>query len=403
MTPAKRFALTLLGVGVASILLISFTLAGTTQLKNDNGEFYAGSWSGRYRGDIDGAVFTPEENLFPLRIQSVEFGFHRSTHAPWIADSAQVRVQIYAMQEGTVGEILAETPAYVFSGLDTWVSIPLDTPLVLDEPTSFMAAVKWESGDNNEPALPLALDSNLAAPQEDKDAKNLYHRVDVFLPEACQLGFCTHSELGLQDTDGQSMGFNMIRVTIDTPETPTETPATPTPTPTATPTVIPLPTPYQPRVYLPSVLRDYAASLSTLRVGSVPDEGESFALTSGNTLAGRCWPGVDNNLWVGSEPLDERGVMRSVIRFDLSALPAGAAVQETELRLVAVEAPADSTPIAVSVYNITRSWAWVSCPTWNSLASAVGESWGSVMVGPTVEVYTIDVTALVRQWLSGGL
>jgi len=93
--------------------------------------------------------------------------------------------------------------------------------------------------------------------------------------------------------------------------------------------------------------------------------------------------------------------MRSVIRFDLSAMPADATIQEAELRLVAVEAPADSTAIAVFVYNVTRSWA--GCPTWNSLASAVGESWGSAMVGPTVEVYTIDVTALVRQWLSGSL
>ena len=93
--------------------------------------------------------------------------------------------------------------------------------------------------------------------------------------------------------------------------------------------------------------------------------------------------------------------MRGVIRVDLSTLPAGATLREAALRLVAVEAPADSTPVTVSVHTVTRRWA--GCPTWNSLASAVGESWGSVTVGPTVEVYTIDVTALVRQWLSGGL
>lgn len=399
MTPAKRFALTLLGVGFASILLIGLTSAGATQLKNDNGDFYQGSFAGRITDDIDGAVFTPAPDIFPVTIQSVEFAFHRPRGADHVADSARVRVQIYAMNEGVPGDILAESGPETLSGFDVWHSISLSSPLTIVEPASFMAAVKWESGTDDEPAPSLATDSNLSASQSDKDQMNLFHDANVVLGRpACQISFCSHYEFW---GDPDIVGFNMIRVTIDTPEAPTKTPATSTPTTTPTPTVIPLPTPYQPRVYLPSVLRDYAASLSALRVGAVPGEAVSYALTSGETLADRCWPGADNNLWVGSEPADERGVMRSVIRFDLSMLPADVALVEAELRLVAVEAPADNTPITVSILNVTRHWA--GCPTWNSLADAAGDYWGSVAVGSTVEVYTADVTPLVNQWLSGAL
>lgn len=399
MIPAKRFALTLLGVGVVSLLLISLTLAGIIQLKNDNGDFYQGSFAGRIKDDIDGAVFTPAPDIFPITIQSVEFAFHRPRTADHIADSAQVRVRIYAVNEGVPGDILAESQPETFYGFDVWHSIALTSPVTIVEPASFMAAVKWESGTDDEPAPSIATDSNLSAPSSEKDQKNLFHDANVVLGRpACQIGFCPHSEFW---GDPAFVGFSMIRVTIDTPESPTETPATPTATATPTPTVIPMPTPHQPRVYLPSVLRDYAPSLRTLRVGVVPGEAVSYALTSGKTLTARCWPGVDNNLWVGSEPVDERGVMRSVIRFDLSMLPADVTLLEAELRLVAVEAPADDTPVTVSIHNVTRAWA--GCPTWNSLADAAGGSWGSVAVGSTVEVYTADVTPLVSQWLSGGL
>lgn len=404
MMSTKRLIFAFLSVALASILLSALITAGIIQLKNDNGEIYAGSRLGRFKGDIDGAVFTPDADLFPMAIQSVEFVFHRpqESSVPWIGDSARVRVQIYAMENGVPGAILAESGSRVFSVFDEWLSLPLTTPLTLNEATSFMAAVKWESGDDHEAALPLALDSNLGAPQAEKDAKNLYHRVDIQLPEACQTGFCTHSQLGLQDASGQSMGFNMIRVTIDTPGAPTETPAPPTqsPTATATATLTPQPTPGRDAVYLPAVFRNFDAFVQTHRMGSAEGEAVSYALTSGNMLRDNCWPGVDNTLWVGSEPVDERGIMRSVIWFDLSSVPQDAVVVEAGLRLVVVEAAGDP-PMTVSVHDVAQ--AWDGCPTWNRLADAVGRTWGSVAVGSGIEVYIVDVTGLVRQWVAGDL
>lgn len=404
MIPAKRLLLALLAVAFVSIFLSVLTSAGITQLKNDDGNFYQGSFAGRIAGDIDGAVFMPDSELFPITIQSVDFALHRPRGADHIADSAQVRVQVYAMEDGVPGVILAESEPQMLSGFDRWHSISLNPPLTMEEPASLMAAVKWESGTDDEPAPSIATDSNLTAPQATKDQLNLFHDANIVLrPSACQTEFCSHSRFW---GDPALVGFNMIRVTIDTPQAPTETPQVPTATPakstpTATATVTPLPTPGQPRVYLPSILRNYAAFLNALRVGTMPNEAVSYTLTSGDSLANRCWPGIDNNLWAGSEPPDQRGLMRSVLRFDLSAVPSGVMVLDAELRLVAVEAPADSTPITVSVHNVTRSWS--GCPTWTGLGNASGKSWGAVTVGPTVEAYTIDVTALVERWLSGDL
>lgn len=399
---SRRFVPVLLAAVLLSILLSTLTTAGLTQLGNDNGEFYQGSFAGRIRGDIDGAVFAPPPELFPITIQSVEFAFHRPRDAGNITDTARVRVQIYAVEEGVPGELLMESEPQTFSGLDQWFSLPLPGLLALDEPASFMAAVKWESGDENEPAPSLATDSNLDAPQEEKDRLNLYHDANLVLSRPlCHSGFCPHSEFWGEPA---LVGFNMIRVTVDSPQIGTPMPATPTPTtgaptPTATATLEPLPD--TSLVYLPVILYNFSALPATLRLGDVPGEAVSYALTSGEGVANRCWPGVDNNLWVGREPADERGIMRSVIRFDLSAVPQDALLIEAGLRLAVVETGADTAPMTVFVHDVTRPWS--RCPTWNILANAVGQSWGSLAIGPEVGVYSVDVTTLVRSWLRGDL
>jgi len=111
MTHAKGVVPTIAAVAIILILVSTFASAGPVQLKNDNGDFYQGSFVGRIKGDIDGAVFSPDPALFPITIQSVEFGFHRPRGADHISDSAQVRVQIYAVASGVPGDILAESAA----------------------------------------------------------------------------------------------------------------------------------------------------------------------------------------------------------------------------------------------------------------------------------------------------
>lgn len=408
MTPAKRLSLAFLGVAAALIVLSTLTIAGLLRLKNDNGQFYAGSRFGRLEGDIDGAVFTPgsdsfPEDIFPITIKSVEFGLHlpQEDTPPYIGDSARVRVQIYAMKDGEPDSVLAESTPQRFSTVDGWLSIDFEDAPTIEQPASFMAAVKWESGDEEDRALPLALDSNLTAPQSVKDAKNLYHRVHIHMPQACQEGFCTHDELWARDA--QSIGFNMIRVVIDSPRIPTETPTTPTAT--VTPTVEPSPTPAKPRVYVPVILHNHHPAAEVLHTGDGVGEAASYPLTSGDGLANRCWDGSDGdvwNLWVGREPADERGIMRSVIRFDLSAIPSDASLVGAELQLTLREAEADGgQTMQVSVHNVTRPWP--DCPTWNGIGDAVGERWSVFPVSSDVESHTVDITNLVRAWLSGEL
>lgn len=407
MTPIKRLVLTFFSITLISIFLSTLTTARIIQLSNDNGNFYQGSRAGRIRGDIDGALFTPDPDLFPIAIQSVEFAFHRPEGDDPIADSTRVRVQVYALEGGVPSELLTESTSYTFSTFDEWISLPLTTSLSIDEPTSFMAAVKWESGDNDEPAPSIATDSNFDAPQPIKDQTNLYHDANsVLRPSSCQTEFCLHSQFWAQP---ENVGFNMIRVTIDTPQAPTATPSemTLTPTverpdePTPTATLPSQPTPSNTEVLLPAILRNFTAFISHLTVGDAPDEAIGYALTSGNAVAELCWQDTDNNLWVGREPDDERGIMRSVIWFDLSAVPSNAVLSEASLQLVVAEPGADAAPMAVSVHDVTRPWP--DCPTWNTLGDAAGRSWGSLSVESDIEVYTIDVTALVENWLNGDL
>lgn len=240
MKQAKGVVPTIIAGVVILILLSTLASAGPVQLKNDNGDFYQGSFVGRIEGDIDGAVFSPDPALFPITIQSVEFGFHRPRGADHISDSAEVRVQIYEVVSGVPGDLLAESAPQTLAGFDVWHSLPLPQPLTIDQPTSFMAAVKWESGTDAEPAPSVATDSNLDAPQAVKDQANLFHDANlVFGPPPCVDGFCAHSEFW---GDPDLVGFNMIRVTIDSSGGPPAT-ATPTATATATPTHTPTGTP----------------------------------------------------------------------------------------------------------------------------------------------------------------
>ncbi|MBS1251613.1 MAG: hypothetical protein MAG451_00646 [Anaerolineales bacterium] len=402
MKPAIRLVLTLLSVILVFSTFSALVTAGTAQLKNDNGDFYQGSLAGRIEGDVDGAVFTPNSDLFPATIQSVAFAFHRPEDGDGLADSVDVRVQIYAMDDGVPGDILAESTPQIFSSVDQWVSIPLDTPVTLSEPASFMAAVKWESGDAAEPAVSLATDSNLDASQASKDQLNLFHDANIVLGEPpCVRAFCPHSEFwGISER----VGFNMIRVMIDSPHIPTATLIVSTPTATTTPTPTPRPTPVSdPAVYLPLVLRNFRTSLQAIQVGNSTGDAVGYSFTSGAGLRGECWRPRDGyNLWIGREPAGERGIMRSALRFDLGSIPAGVVVEQARLQLFVVEAEAvDAQPMDVSVHDVTRPWS--DCPTWDTLADAAGRSWGRATIGSSVELATVDVTALVNAWLRGEL
>jgi hypothetical protein len=393
-------ALLVLACYVVIAFLSRSASAGTLQLRNDNGEIGSASWAGREVGDIDGAVFFPAPELFPLTVRSVEFVLHKPAGAPYLMDEAQVRVHIYAMAEaGTPGEILASSDVQTVTTLDDWISIPLPTPVTFAEPTSFMAAVEWRSGTFYTGAPAVATDTNREASQEEKDAKNLYYDASV-PPSApgCGEGFCTHSQLW--GSHSAETGFNMIRVTVDTAfePTPTATEEPATPTPTATPASTP-PSPSS-LVYLPVIAHNAVPTAARLVIGGEEGTITGYSLTSG--MADECWDPVVFNLWVGYDPEGGRGRMRSVLRIDLSQIPPDATILDADLELFLLEVVGDPSPLWISVHNVTQEWP--DCPTWESLAEAVGSEYGAAFIGGEIfQFYTVDITQLVQAWVSGEL
>jgi hypothetical protein len=212
-------------------------------LQNDNGEIGKASLAGRTPGDIDAAVFFPAPELFPLTLRSVEFILYKPQGASDLQDNAQVSVHVYRVVDGVPTEILASSGIQTVDVLEQWVSISFTEPVTVTEPMVLMAAVEWHSGTFQSGAPAVATDTNWDAPQEDKDAKNLYHDATIPPVAGCDEGFCTHSQFWGIFSD--IVGYNMIRLTVDTaaPSTPEPPTATASPTATSPPTATSTPTP----------------------------------------------------------------------------------------------------------------------------------------------------------------
>jgi hypothetical protein len=108
-------------------------------------------------------------------------------------------------------------------------------------------------------------------------------------------------------------------------------------------------------------------------------------------------------MWVGYDHcLDPPArICRSLIRFNLSSIPAGASVQQAKLYLRLLNScDIGERTHTATVYRISNSWA-SSSVTWNSRPS-FGESYGSASIpSRTWTWYSFDVTNLVRGWVNG--
>ena len=411
-----KFVLILLGGFLIVSVFSRSANAGVLRLQNDNGEIGQGSKAGRTQGDIDGAVFFPAAELFPMTLQAVEFVLHKPRSAPYLQDSACVQVHAYRVEEGTPATPpLASSERQTVTELDRWIAIPFTEPVVVEEPTALMAAVEWCSGTYEARVPSVATDTNWAAPQADKDAKNLYYDATIPPIPGCDVGFCTHSQFwGAGSSD---VGYNMIRLVVDAAVDPTPTPtvtgtptatvSTPTPTPTK-PGASPQPTetprvqppPSTQYIFLPTVARNAVPTAQRLIIGSEVGAIVGYPLTSG--MPDQCWdvsqdPSI--NLWVGNDPDSGRGVMRSVLRIDLSWIPPDATILEAQLELFLLEVGGDLTPAQVTVHPVTRLWP--DCPTWETLGDAVGPEYGSAMIGSDFDFHRFDVTTLLQAWLDG--
>jgi hypothetical protein len=249
-----------LGFAVCFLILVGSALLGPqvyaalVQLRKDNNNAggYSTTWSA---GDVIGAVLTPDDSMYPVRVMSVEFALYNGFAGA--DDSATVRVCIYSLYNGQPESNLGcSEPATVTTFAPALASVSLDsTEIVIQSPASFLAAVEYMGGSIG------STPSTLTDTSTDIPAGKNYYSLD---------GGSTWFEHYDFWAQPHQVGFNIIRATVDTNYgAPSPTPLladtrTPTPDllPTDTPTPIPQVTPYpcmawnpECLVYLPLVLR----------------------------------------------------------------------------------------------------------------------------------------------------
>lgn len=109
------------------------------------------------------------------------------------------------------------------------------------------------------------------------------------------------------------------------------------------------------------------------------------------------------DMWVGrDEDETNMGVLRSLVRFDVSSIPAGSTITSATLRVyLAGYWDYRNRRRTVTSYRLGGSWAegsvnWNNCP-------ASAESYGSVdtISDGVWKYYDLDITTLVQAWVSG--
>ena len=148
------------------------------------------------------------------------------------------------------------------------------------------------------------------------------------------------------------------------------------------------------RIYLPVVLKGYPPLPGSLE--SVADTCimEGYPTTNfGDTID--MWAGYDDYLSPDGK------IVRSLIKFDVSSIPSASYITNVTLKVYMCESwdyPGRSRTI--TAYRIGSSWSEMSV-TWNSRPS-YAESYGSVAIKHgSFGWYSLDVTNLVKAWVSG--
>jgi hypothetical protein len=120
--------------------------------------------------------------------------------------------------------------------------------------------------------------------------------------------------------------------------------------------------------------------------------------------------GSFTDMWAGyglancGTPVDYQ-VSRSLVKFNLDSIPGGTYIEEASLNLktyrLCYRPP--TTPRTITVYRATDSWS-EGTATWDNQPVA-GEVYGSATIAflDAGVWHSIDVTELVRGWVSGGL
>ena len=193
--------------------------------------------------------------------------------------------------------------------------------------------------------------------------------------------------------------------------------ATPTPTTTQTPTTAPTPTrtPFAWHTSTPTVTRTPTSTrIPTQTPTSTPVGAYRLTLQQGaNGYAGADDTWIDgwspDTNYGNSDTMKVRsgGWMSSLVRFDLSQVPAGATIIEADLALWAIRRSNDN-PTDIDVHQVTTTWDATGA-TWND--ARVGIPWqssggdfepsivDSATVSTTEAWYHFDLASTAQQWV----
>src|SRR5437899_702250 len=111
-------------------------------------------------------------------------------------------------------------------------------------------------------------------------------------------------------------------------------------------------------------------------------------------------PIAPNNNFGASSFLNVGQGFRTFVKFDLSTLPAGTTGNNVAKATLWVYVSKVSTPGSVDLVRVISPWS-ESTVTFNSAPSMDGAQAIAVPVTVTNSFLTIDVTALVKDWLNG--
>ncbi len=148
-------------------------------------------------------------------------------------------------------------------------------------------------------------------------------------------------------------------------------------------------------VYLPLVIRNYPPVVLPAKLYPVADATVLEGYPTSNF-------GSTTDMWVGYDHCEVSGkVTRSLLRFDLSAIPAGTSISSARLYLNLVNScDIGERTHTATVYRVSSTWS-AGTVTWNN-KPAYAEAYGSSAIpSRTWGWYSFDVTNLVRGWVNG--
>jgi hypothetical protein len=106
------------------------------------------------------------------------------------------------------------------------------------------------------------------------------------------------------------------------------------------------------------------------------------------------------NLFLLGYYKDTQGILRGLVKFDASPIPPGSTLENVTMYVYMAAYWQPAPTATLRAYRVTSPWAEGDA-TWNNMGEVYGEAYGSTDVGTAWGWYGLDVTDLVRTWLTG--